>query len=371
LTVFSPCAESTCLCAMDIPAGDLTQLPRRDLQALAKTHGLKANSSTAALAAQLTLIRDGAPAEQADTAATATVKRAAVVSPAAPAAEDEAVDTVLPVRRLSPTFSSLADSPVAGLVVDGFVQKQRGHAAAGAAAPTPFARPPSAGAGGSLDDEAPATGFAQWVRSSLDSLTKTWTTYLKTSPRTRADEGTQPEERPQGAPAVAAAKPAALLPAAKRDLNSNAPVAVFPGAKRPGQVSSFVFCGKPGPHTRLTPPLQVAPVVLSRLPYKAKTGPVQKPVHKEPRKVYDAKASLATKGALPWRKAAAPAPPPAKPAAVVPSAAARRATIAPGARLASAKPAVTGASKRTSMAVSNAAASRRQTVQSARKRSIV
>jgi len=87
--------------------------------------------------------------------------------------------------------------------------------------------------------------------------------------------------------------------------------------------------------------------------------------------VYDAKASLATKGALPWRKAAAPAPPPAKPAAVVPSAAARRATIASGARLASAKPAVTGASKRTSMAVSNAAASRRQIVQLARKRSIV
>ena len=200
----------------------------------------------------MTMIRDGAPAEQADAAATATVKRAAVVSPAAPAAEDEAVDTVLPVRRLSPTFSSLADSPVAGLVVDGFVQKQRGHAVAGAAAPTPFARAPSAGAGASLDDEAPATGFAQWVRSSLDSLTKTWTTYLKTSPRTRADEGTQPEERPQGAPAVAAAKPAALLPAAKRDLNSNAPVAVFPGAKRPGQVSSFVFCGTPGPHTCLT-----------------------------------------------------------------------------------------------------------------------
>ena len=256
----------------------------------------------------------------------------------------------LPVRRLSPAFGTLADSPVAGLVEPSAVVHKRGG---GGPAATPFQPAQQDG------DDTPGTGLTSWVRNSLDSLTKlgtAWGAYLAGSPRGLAQQEQQQQQQQGGAgPAPK------LLPAAKRDLNTGAPVPVAPGVRRVGVV---------------------APVVLSRLAWKPKTGPVDKQARKPTPRKYDAKASIAEKGKLPWgakqaARPAAPAPPKPVAAAARPSpakpqpAAARRATLAPGARLASSKPFLPGAAKRQSMAMSGATASRALHVAAARKRSLL
>jgi hypothetical protein len=284
------------------------------------------------------------PAEADGGTATATAARPQSLrtqrsAPPGAAPEPDDADGDLPVRRLSPAFGTLADSPVAGLVEPSAVVHKRGGGGVPAATPFHPAQHDS--------DGTPGTGLTSWVRNSLDSLTKlgtAWGAYLAGSPR-----GQVPQQQ-QGGPAPK------LLPAAKRDLNSGAPVPVAPGARRVGVV---------------------APAVLSRLGWKPKTGPVDKKARNPTPRKYDAKASIAAKGKLPWAAAARPiaqAPPADKPAArpsPAKPAAARRATLAPGARLAGSKPFMPGgAAKRQSMAFVDAAAARSHQVNAARKRSL-
>lgn len=82
-----------------IPAGDLSQLPRKTLQDLAKEHGLKANAKSQALAEQLQALRDG-KMKGAGAAAAAPKAPAVVASPAKP---------VDPTRkRLSSLFATVS-----------------------------------------------------------------------------------------------------------------------------------------------------------------------------------------------------------------------------------------------------------------------
>jgi len=126
-----------------IPAGDLCALARKELQALAKGHGLKANAKSEDLALALAALRDAQrPAQQ---PALGYVRRSAEAASlpgceqpagdAAGAEEEEGTMADL-ARRLSPVFGStlMVDSPVAGLVAAGaagnVVQRRGGHAVA-------------------------------------------------------------------------------------------------------------------------------------------------------------------------------------------------------------------------------------------------
>ena len=294
---------------------------------------------------------DPAQADGAEEAATAarpesqrTQRSAQGTAAGSPGAPDEQDDgEPLPVRRLSPAFGTLADSPVAGLVETAVVHKRGG----GGVSATPWHAAASPGT-----EDAPTTGLGSWVRNSLDSLTKlstAWGGYLAGSPRGQAQQAQQAQQQAQqhhGGPAAAPK----LLPAAKRDLNAGAPVPVAPGVRRVGVV---------------------APVVLSRLGWKPKTGPVDKKARNPTPRKYDAKSSIAAKGALPW--GAKQAARPMAPLAVKPQPAAdRRATMAPGARLAGGKPFLPGgAVKRQSIAAAGAVAARSNAVAAARKRSLL
>lgn len=77
-----------------IPAGDLSQLPRKTLQDLAKEHGLKANGKSQVLAEQLQALRDRA-------------KQPAAAAGAAAAAAKAAENQSPIVKRLSSLFASV------------------------------------------------------------------------------------------------------------------------------------------------------------------------------------------------------------------------------------------------------------------------
>lgn len=82
-----------------LPAGDLSQLPRKQLQDLAKEHGLKANAKSQILAEQLQALRDSA-------------QQPAAAAPAAAAEEAGLASLVGTRKRLSSLFET-----VTGLVV--------------------------------------------------------------------------------------------------------------------------------------------------------------------------------------------------------------------------------------------------------------
>ena len=125
----------------ELPAGDLAALPRRELQALAKACGLKANAKSEELTAQLAALRvtaaggeeapmDEAEAEE-DDAMAADGEAAAAAAAAAEEEEEDAIPDVADItRRLENDFASAAapevESPVMGLVAPERGGRRRG-----------------------------------------------------------------------------------------------------------------------------------------------------------------------------------------------------------------------------------------------------
>jgi hypothetical protein len=181
--------------AAAIPAGDLGALARRELQALAKACGLKANAKSEELAAQLTQLRDAAAggaaapcdadmdaaqAEQdaeldAEEAAAAAVEAQgnAAAAQLEPEAQEDA-DMAALKRQLEPVFCSTLEeesSPVLGLL-GAFVRRRGGAARAeaspfafGTAAPRSTLTPPLSGGSG---------GWLSAARASLGALVADW-----------------------------------------------------------------------------------------------------------------------------------------------------------------------------------------------------
>ena len=155
---------------------DLAAMPRRELQALAKAHGLKANAKSEELAAQLLPLLLAGAGVSAPVAAPAPAAAQPAVASAAPAAgeEEEGAEDVAGITRKLEDAFALADSPVVGLVGVG---RRRGAAVV---SDTPFAfgappratlTPPEAPAsGGSLG----SGGWLSRARESLTALVADW-----------------------------------------------------------------------------------------------------------------------------------------------------------------------------------------------------
>ena len=190
-----------------IPGGDLFALPRRELQALAKAHGLKANAKSEELAAQLVQLRAaacvahgvggdmGAPDAHMDEAEALLASGPGGTQVAAPpdatGQDDAGGDGIAEVvRTLEPDFCALAaqaaaeESPVLGLAHGGFTRR-RGGAAAVAESPFEFGALPARTtltpldallSGGAVTTAGSGESWLARARASLGALTKQWTT---------------------------------------------------------------------------------------------------------------------------------------------------------------------------------------------------
>jgi hypothetical protein len=181
--------------AAGLPGGDLSALPRRELQALAKACGLKANAKSDELAAQLMQLRDatgGAPAGAAAAPAPAPASAQAGAQgasagaqagaePQAPPAEDDGGDIAALARQLEPVFCTTLESPVVGLMA-GFTRRRGGAAHIAATPGFEFGAAPRT----TLTPEVPLSGGSDgWMaraRASLGALVSDWGA-LNNSPR--------------------------------------------------------------------------------------------------------------------------------------------------------------------------------------------